>query len=211
MSIRRKARGAARRTCQGADWAWPAGKARARRTSILAWRRRALLVLWFAGVGVVLVRAGQLQLLEVAKWREVALRQHRTSSEVPAPRGRIVDRDGVELALTRERVRVSVAPHELRDRDEAVGLLQGVLGLSAREARRLTDPQRRWSVVPGRYPPVVRPALAGVRGIYLERELERFYPRGELARGVLGTVLDGVGRGGNRAALRGGAAGQPGP
>jgi cell division protein FtsI (penicillin-binding protein 3) len=35
-----------------------------------------------------------------------------------------------------------------------------------------------------------------VQGISLERELERFYPQGELARGLLGTVLDGAGQGG---------------
>jgi cell division protein FtsI (penicillin-binding protein 3) len=50
--------------------------------------------------------------------------------------------------------------------------------------------------VPGRYEPAMRESLAGVHGIYVERELERFYPHGALARGVLGTVLDGVGRGG---------------
>ena len=48
----------------------------------------------------------------------------------------------------------------------------------------------------GRYSPAVREALAGVRGVYLERELERFYPYGALARGVLGTVLDDAGLGG---------------
>lgn len=196
MSPVRRASGVSRRSRRRGRSADPGREARQRRARALAWRRRTLLLLWFAAAGVVLGRAVQLQVFEASEWREAALRQHRTSSEVPAPRGRILDRDGVELALTRERVRVSVAPRELGDRDEAVRLLRDALGLSPREALRLTDPGRRWSVVRGRYPPAVRQALAGARGVYLEPEFERFYPRGDLARGLLGAVLDGVGRGG---------------
>ena len=167
-----------------------------RRERALAIRRRILLALWLAGAVAVLARAGQLQLLDGDKWRAVALRQHSTSNPVPGARGTIVDRDGVPLALTRERVRVSVAPGELADRGAVMRALGAALDLPTREARRVTDPARRWTVVPGRYPPTVREALAGVRGVYLESELERFYPHGTLARGVLGTVLDGAGRGG---------------
>ena len=167
-----------------------------RRERTLALRRRILLALWLAGAAAVLARAAQVQVLEGDEWRAVALQQHSTSSEVPGARGTIVDRDGVPLALTRERVKVSIAPGEIADRDEAVQTLQAVLDLPVRDARRLTDPDRRWTVVRGRYAPVVREALSGIRGIYLERELERFYPYGALARGILGTVLDGAGLGG---------------
>jgi cell division protein FtsI (penicillin-binding protein 3) len=167
-----------------------------KRKRTLSLRRRILLATWFVGVAAVLARAYQLQVLEGDEWRAVALKQHITSNEVPGARGSIVDRDGVPLAMTRERVKVSIAPGELADRDEAIRALQAVLDLSGRDARRLTDPDRSWTVVRGRYPSAVRETLAGVRGLYLERELERFYPYGALARGVLGTVLDDVGLGG---------------
>ena len=167
-----------------------------RRAQIFAVRRRILVAAWIAATAAILARASQLQLVQGDEWRAAALQQHRTSSEVPASRGTIVDRDGVPLALTRERVRVAVAPDELVDREQAVRLLREVLGLPARLARDLTEPTRTWSVAPGRYAPAVRERLAGVRGIHLEPEMERFYPRGDLARGVLGTVLDGAGQGG---------------
>ncbi|GIT52035.1 MAG: hypothetical protein Ct9H300mP15_22480 [Gemmatimonadota bacterium] len=35
-----------------------------------------------------------------------------------------------------------------------------------------------------------------MRGVYLERELQRYHPHGDLARGLLGVVLDDVGQGG---------------
>jgi cell division protein FtsI (penicillin-binding protein 3) len=42
----------------------------------------------------------------------------------------------------------------------------------------------------------VREALSGLRGVYVERELRRFYPQGVLGRGLLGAVIDKVGSGG---------------
>ena len=121
-----------------------------RRAQIFAVRRRILVAAWIAATAAILARAAQLQLVQGDEWRAAALQQHRTSSEVPASRGTIVDRDGVPLALTRERVRVAVAPAELVDREQAVRLLREVLGLPARLARDLTEPTRTWSVAPGR-------------------------------------------------------------
>ena len=167
-----------------------------RRERTQAIRRRVLLGVWLVGGLAVLGRAAQLQILEVDQWRTIAAQQHSTSSEVPGARGTIVDRDGIPLALTRERVKVSIAPGELADRDAAMTALKTTLGLSTRDARKVTDPKRKWAVVPGDYPPTVREGLAGVHGIHMDRELERFYPHGELARGLLGTVLDGIGTGG---------------
>jgi hypothetical protein len=45
--------------------------------------------------------------------------------------------------------------------------------------------------------PEVREALDGVQGIHFERVLQRFYPNGDVARELLGSVgLDGVAQGG---------------
>jgi cell division protein FtsI (penicillin-binding protein 3) len=163
-----------------------------RRERALVLRHRMLLVVWLLAVTAIVARAGQLQVLQAEHWSQVAQEQQWTTRELPAPRGTIVDRNGVPLALTRDRLRVAVAPRELADRDEAIGLLSTTLELSAQTAHQLTDPTRRWSVVLGSYRPSVRAALAGVRGIHLTPELERFYPHGEVARGVLGAVIDGA-------------------
>ena len=85
---------------------------------------------------------------------------HHRDNEIAAARGGILDRDGTPLAVSRETYKVSVAPGELKDRDAAIAVLRSSLGLSARKARQLTAPNRKWSVVPGRYPPTVREALA---------------------------------------------------
>ncbi len=162
----------------------------------LVLRRRFLLVLWILAGGFLLARAVELQVAQGAEWRAEADRQHRMQGEVAAPRGSILDRSGVPLALSHETFRVSVAPQELLDAPETARALSTALEIPADEAERAVASDRRWVPLPGRFPPAAREALQGVRGVYVERELRRFYPRGTLARAVLGSVIDGDGAGG---------------
>ncbi len=161
-----------------------------------AWRRRLVLAGWMLGALMICVRAAQIQVLQGGQWSALAEAQHMTDKEVVAARGAVLDRDGAALAVSRETYRVSVAPRELEDREAVATLLQRALELAPRKARQLVAEDRRWAVAPGRFPPTVRDRLAGIKGVYLDRELERYYPHGDLARGALGVVVDGVGQGG---------------
>jgi cell division protein FtsI (penicillin-binding protein 3) len=160
------------------------------------WRRRVLLGVWLGAAVVVCVRAGQIQGVQASAWRAIAESQHSADNEVVATRGAVLDRDGTPLAVSRERFRVSVAPNELIDVDEARRLLTETLGISTAKAAQVTSSERSWHVVPDRFPPTVREPLKGVRGIHIDRELQRYHPLGDLARGVLGAVIDDVGQGG---------------
>jgi cell division protein FtsI (penicillin-binding protein 3) len=159
-------------------------------------RRRLLLAGWVLAGAILAARSVQIQVLETDVWKGRAESQHRENDEIPAPRGSILDRDGVALASSHEAFIVSVAPGELKDREQAALSLESVLGLSSREARRITQSSRRWVQVRGRFQASHREALAGIQGIYPQRELERYYPHGDLARGAIGRVLDGNGTGG---------------
>jgi cell division protein FtsI (penicillin-binding protein 3) len=160
--------------------------------------RRWLLLGAFALAGAaVLGRAFQLQALEHEAWVEEALRQQQERVPLPARRGAVYDRDGVPLALSHETFRVSVAPGELRDRKAARDLLVKALGLTRSTAERATDRDRRWVVVPGRFSAEQRERVGRVAGIYFERDLERFYPQGEVGRELIGVVTrDGRALGG---------------
>ncbi len=160
--------------------------------------RRGLLLGSFAlGALLVLARAFQLQALEGEKWAREALDQQRERVPLPARRGAIYDRDGVPLALTYETFRVSVAPRELRDRAATAERLVSALGLTRAEAQRYTNPRRRWSVIPGRFTVDQRQALGDAPGLYVDRELERFYPQGKVGRELIGVVTrDGRALGG---------------
>jgi cell division protein FtsI (penicillin-binding protein 3) len=182
----------------------------AKRDRTLVQRRRILLAGWLLANGAVVIRAVDVQVLESAMWRQAAAAQHQTMREVAAPRGRILDRNGVPLAETREVVKVNVAPREIEDAGHVRELLSDALGLTAAAARRHTDPADDWSVIPGTYDPTVLESLDGVRGVHLERRYQRLYPRGDLARGVLGAVIDGQGAGGVEEVFDQALSGQPG-
>src|SRR5690606_7416407 len=142
-------------------------------------------------------RAFQLQALEHERWAQEALDQQQQRVPVPARRGAVYDRDGVPLALSHETYRVSTAPGELRDRKAARDLLVKELGVARGTAERATDPERRWVVLPGRFSVEQRERVGRVAGIYFERDLERFYPQGDVGRELIGVVTrDGRALGG---------------
>ena len=151
-------------------------------------RRRLLLVSLVAASVLVSLRAFALQVLEGESWRAKAENQQADSSALPAPRGTIYDRDGVPLAASHEAFRINLAPHEVVNRDRLSELLQKHAGLNRREAQRALNTEKRWVVLPGRFNAETRQALDGVRGVYFDRVLRRFYPRGNIATELLGGV-----------------------
>lgn len=173
-------------------------------------RRRFVLLSWLLLSAVMIGRAAEVQILERQRWVTDALGQHQKSKVVPAPRGRILDRNGGELAVTHWRASVGVAPNEIEDRDQVVAALVENLGVRSRTARRVSDAARSWQVVPGRYSMTQTSRLRGVRGVHVQGELRRLYPREGLASGLLGTVRDGLGAGGVEQALDSMLAGQAG-
>jgi cell division protein FtsI (penicillin-binding protein 3) len=155
-------------------------------------RRRILLIGIVLAGAVLLGRAFQLEVLNGDRWRERAEEQHGALDTLPAPRGTIYDRNGVPLAASREAFRIAVAPREVTDPRRAVQLLQSVLGMSLPDVQRSLDRRRRWVVLAGRHDMAARGQLGGVRGLYFERVMQRFYPHGTLGAELLGSVnIDG--------------------
>lgn len=173
-------------------------------------RRRMLLVAWAAVATVMIGRSAEVQIVERAAWAKDAVGQHERSRAVPASRGRILDRNGGELAVSHWRAAVNVAPNEIRDRAAVEAALVEELGLRPRTAARVSDTTRSWSVVPGRYSSTQVAGLRGMPGIHIDGELRRLYPRAGLARGLLGTVQDGTGAGGVEQSMDSVLAGQAG-
>ena len=174
------------------------------------WRRRTLLTAWLSAFALICVRAGQVQVLQAADWKRIAEAQHRTDADVPAFRGAVLDRDGMPLAVSRERYRVSFSTRELSDVERTRQLLTDDLGIPARQARTLTEASRPWSVVPGLHAPGIQERARGLRGVRLQRELQRYHPHGDLARGLLGRVLEEQGAGGIEQAFDSILSGTPG-
>lgn len=161
-------------------------------------RRQLLLISLVLSSLLVTYRAFSLQIVERAQWRAKAEDQQGDQTSLPAPRGTIYDRDGVPLAASNEAFRINIAPNEVVDRKQVAQLLIEHAGLTAVEVRRALDLKKKWVVLPGRYNATTRQRLNAVRGVYFDRELQRFYPRGTIAMELIGRLsadgrpLDGL-------------------
>jgi cell division protein FtsI (penicillin-binding protein 3) len=173
------------------------------------WRRRLVLGAWLISAAAISVRAGQIQIMQGAQWRGIASGQQQEDQVLPAPRGTILDREGTPLSVTRERNLVNIAPGEVRDVEAVRALLTDVLDVSTSRALRLASSGRGWNAA-GLHPPAVRDRLEGTAGVYVDRVFQRYYPHGDLARGVLGVVLDDEGRGGVESEFERWLSGRPG-
>jgi cell division protein FtsI (penicillin-binding protein 3) len=140
-----------------------------------------------AFAALLVIRAAQVQLWEGRAWAARAHKQHYGAKEIPAPRGALLDARGVPLAQSRELVKLSIAPQEVRDR-RVLGKALRKLGVPAGWVARATDARRTWVVLPGRYLPVDASPVTAMRGVYSEIAIDRVYAHGEAMRRVVGRV-----------------------
>lgn len=163
----------------------------------IARRRVGLTLLAFAMAFTVLaLRASHLALFEGERLQRRARLQHTRTMALEPRRGRIVDRAGEALGLTRETVDVFAHPWQVKapDRDlarlaEVLDLPVDVLVSKVRSREKFVYLKRH--VPPERWAQVVD---LGLEGIGRRQTRERVYPRGPLAGHVVGfTNVDGEG------------------
>jgi cell division protein FtsI (penicillin-binding protein 3) len=153
-------------------------------------RRIRLIVAVFALVfAAALVRATWLQAVRAAPLDRLAASQHRETVAVPARRGAIYDRSGVELAVGEPATTVYANPKQIRD-PQAVAMAAGrALGLDpARLLPLLSDRTRGFVFVARKADPhaaeqLRREAIVGL-GFYPEER--RVYPQRRVASEVVG-------------------------
>ncbi len=157
--------------------------------------RLTLLELGLALAAVAVIgKAGQLQLVEGAKWRAEARESRSETVLLPARRGGIYDRNGVALAVTQEYFGVGVAPNELREPARDARTIARALGLPPAAVTR-DIAARRWVSYRGPFSGLQVQPLRELRGVHLDGSYARHYPAGPLARGVIGALRPDSGRG----------------
>jgi len=157
--------------------------------------RIALIAAGFVAAALAVVaRAAYVQLYQGSYWRARAAEQQTTLVPLPARRGALYDRNGVPLALSQETFGVGVAPKQVRDRTLVADRLAAVLRRPLEEMRRLVASDRVWAEWPGPFQWTQVAPLKGLRGVYLSRRLERYYPKLDFGAQIVGRV-DARGRG----------------
>ncbi|HVV17493.1 MAG TPA: penicillin-binding transpeptidase domain-containing protein [Polyangia bacterium] len=156
----------------------------------------AFAVLFFA-VGK---RAYNLQVRDAERLRAMAEEQYLREIELPPRRGRILDRNGADLASTADVDSIYCNPRQLPDPREAARRLALVLGLDRADLEKKLSQRRFFAWVKRRVTPEEAAAVRAMQlpGVAMTREPRRFYPNRTLAATVMGHAgsdgggLDGV-------------------
>ncbi len=143
-----------------------------------------LLQVGFAlAMGLVLLRAAQLQLVEGAEWARRAAAARTSRDTLPARRGTIYDRRGEPLAITQEFYHVGIAPNEATD--ARLGRLAArALGLPLPQLQRELR-TRKWVYAYGPYTATQIAPIRNLKGVHPEG----FYRRSRAGRGLAGPVV----------------------
>jgi cell division protein FtsI (penicillin-binding protein 3) len=178
------------------------------------WRARLVLVSLAAGFALLSGRALYLQALDTEFLQEKGDARYSRLIEVPATRGRIVDRRGDALAVSTPVKSIWAIPGDVELSAAQRNKLAALLDLDARALRRRLDSAARDFVYLKRQvSPDTADAIAalGLKGIYQHREFRRYYPGGELTANVIGfTGVDDAGQEGIELAFQSQLAGKPG-
>jgi cell division protein FtsI (penicillin-binding protein 3) len=178
------------------------------------WRARFVLGTLVLAFGVLAARSVYLQALRTDFLQEKGDARYSRVLEVPATRGRILDRSGDALAVSTPVKSIWAIPADAQLSRGERGRLAKVLGMDAGElAKKLADESRDFVYLKRQVPPETADAVAalGLKGVHQHREFRRYYPGGEVTAHVVGfTGVDDAGQEGVELAFQHHLGGKPG-
>src|SRR5690606_21960135 len=130
------------------------------------------------------------QVLEPDRFVEVGQSQRLRTVKLEADRGRILDREGHDLALSVLRPTVFADPSQIEDPRATARELAPVLGIEASDLTDLLDGDGRFAYLSRRIDDDVAARIVelDLDGVHLLEEPARFTPSEELARAIIGRV-----------------------
>ena len=177
-------------------------------------RIRLLLAVFVLAFGVAFLRAAWLQGVRAASFGRLASSQHSEEVTIPAARGTLYDRGGVQLAIGEQATTVYADPRRVADPRSEAPIVAKSLRLDPNEVySALTDRSRGFVYVARKADPTLAAKLArkGLPGLGFYHEERRFYPQFNLASQVLGYAgVDNRGLAGLELSLDQQLAGRPG-
>jgi cell division protein FtsI (penicillin-binding protein 3) len=179
-----------------------------------AWRARVVTVLFACGFIALIGRAFYLQEMNEGFLQKEGASRYSRVIEVPANRGRILDRNGEPLAVSTPVRSIWVVPSEFGATPAALSQLGRVLDLHPREiSKRIAAADKDFAYLRRQVAPEVAERLdkLALPGIYHRREYRRYYPGGDVMAHLLGfTGRDDIGQEGIELAYQEHLAGKPG-
>lgn len=178
------------------------------------WRARIVLFGFIGAFAVLLGRSVWLQAVKTGFLQERGEARYSRVLEVPATRGRILDRRGDALAISTPVKSIWAIPEDLNASPAQLRQLAQLLEMAPRDLKRkVEDAAREFVYLKRQIPPETAAHIAelGIPGLYQQREFRRYYPGGETMAHVVGfTGVDDVGQEGIELAFQASLAGAPG-
>ncbi len=150
-----------------------------------------LFVAFIALLGVAVTRATYLGAIRAGSLQKAAVTQQVSLVTIPAQRGSITDRNGVELAISESAADVAADPYLIKNPQAMAQQLSPLVGKPvATVLTALTRPHTGFVYVAHLIPGDMATAISKLRldGITLIPQVTRVYPRSWAASQVLGTV-----------------------
>ena len=163
-----------------------------------AWRARFALAALLAAFLVLAGRSVYLQSMNTGFLQGKGEARYSRVLEVPATRGRVIDRNGEALAISTPVKSVWAIPDDVNASATQLKSLAALLSLDARElGRKLSEAEREFVYLKRQIAPeaAARVAELGIPGVHQQSEFRRYYPGGETMAHVIGfTGVDDIGQ-----------------
>ena len=177
-------------------------------------RIRLLLAIFVLAFGVAFLRAAWLQGVRAASFGRLASNQHSEEVTIPAARGTLYDRGGVQLAIGEQATTIYADPRTVTDPRSEAATVAKIMRLDENEVYTLLADRTRGFVYVARKADsglAAKLARKGLPGLGFYHEEQRFYPQFNLAAQVLGYAgVDNKGLAGLELSLNRQLAGRPG-
>lgn len=162
------------------------------------WRARFVLAALLFSFGVLAGRSLYLQAMKTDFLQEKGEARFSRVIQVPATRGRILDRNGDALAVSTPVKSIWAIPADVELSEGQRKKVAGLLGITTTELhKKLADPDRDFVYLKRQLSPDTAEAILalGVPGIHEQREFRRYYPGGEVTAHLVGfTGVDDSGQ-----------------
>ncbi len=156
-----------------------------------------LFILFLTAFCIISYRLVSIQYLDASKYQTYARYQHMGEFKLYSKRGKILDRNGNELAISLIEKTIYANPGEIDDPEEAAFLISEVLGMDREEIfEKLSNRDLGFVYIKRKIDSSDASKVAGlgIKGIYIQDEGKRYYPQEELGAPVIGfTGTDGNG------------------
>jgi cell division protein FtsI (penicillin-binding protein 3) len=185
------------------------------RLKLEGWRSRLVLVLLLAGFGLLAGRAFYLQALDTGFLQAKGEQRYARVIDLPASRGKVLDRNGQLLAISTAVESIWAAPDDVADLEgPQLKALAAALGMGPAEIRqKVANKDRQFVFLKRQISPDQAAKVMALRvpGVFQQREYRRYYPAGEVMAHVVGfTGIEDNGQEGIELAAQSRLAGVPG-